>query len=344
MKKHLLTALSHAGLPQVSRAVFKPAGAVIMLHRVIRTRPSDEFQPNALWQVTAAQLEEFIITGHAAGFEFVDLNTAITRLSQTSASQTRKPFICLTFDDGYKDNYTLAYPICERFGVPMTVYVTTGLIRRQAVAWWELLERVIARNERLQGFGSADTGPFHTRTVSEKRQAFNHLSTALHAAPPEQLRAYVSTLETQACENTLRETASLFLTKEELQAFARLPLVTIGAHTRTHARMSALEASALTDEIAGSKRDLKEILGVTPSHFAYPFGTATDAGDREFAAVEHAGFQSAVTTRHGVIRHNAAHNPFAIPRLGLFPHDTPAVTRLKLAGTTTFLRRMVKAA
>lgn len=54
----------------------------------------------------------------------------------------------LTFDDGYRDNYEIAYPILKKFDVPFTIFVTTGLIDRTRTlpTWWHVLEDVIDRN------------------------------------------------------------------------------------------------------------------------------------------------------------------------------------------------------
>jgi peptidoglycan/xylan/chitin deacetylase (PgdA/CDA1 family) len=84
----------------------------------------------------------------------------------------------------------------------------------------------------------------------------------------------------------------------------------VGAHTRTHANLPSLPASALESEVAGSGRDLRHILGHPVYWFAYPYG-AFDA--RVVDSVRRAGFLLAVTTRGGTSASTGA--PLAIPRI-----------------------------
>jgi peptidoglycan/xylan/chitin deacetylase (PgdA/CDA1 family) len=72
--------------------------------------------------------------------------------------------------------------------------------------------------------------------------------------------------------------------------------VTIGAHSRTHRDLRACSADELESEVRGSKEDLEDLLGKPVTSFAYPAGLLDD---RVVAAVETAGFTSAVTSRPG---------------------------------------------
>ena len=36
--------------------------------------------------------------------------------------------VAVTFDDGFRNNYSVAYPILERYGIPFAIFLTTGFI------------------------------------------------------------------------------------------------------------------------------------------------------------------------------------------------------------------------
>ena len=58
-------------------------------------------------------------------------------------------FVCLTFDDGYRDTLKFAYPILKAAGVPFAVYVATSFPDRLGEFWWLALEAVIAKNDQI---------------------------------------------------------------------------------------------------------------------------------------------------------------------------------------------------
>jgi peptidoglycan/xylan/chitin deacetylase (PgdA/CDA1 family) len=87
-----------------------------------------------------------------------------------------------------------------------------------------------------------------------------------------------------------------YMTWDELRELAASPLITIGAHTRTHPDLRALTPEHSWDELAGSKHDLELELGIPVRHLAYPSG---DYNASVLAQVEQIGFTTAVTTREG---------------------------------------------
>lgn len=106
-------------------------GRILMLHRVVKQR-SDNPKQREL-EVTPQFLEQTINEYREHGYHFVSIDQVYEIVT---GKDKGKPFVCLTFDDGYQDNYTLAYPLLKRLNVPFAIYVTTGFIDNRLSMWW----------------------------------------------------------------------------------------------------------------------------------------------------------------------------------------------------------------
>jgi peptidoglycan/xylan/chitin deacetylase (PgdA/CDA1 family) len=84
----------------------------------------------------------------------------------------------------------------------------------------------------------------------------------------------------------------------------------VGSHSCTHPRLHELPSDAALAEIADSRTALRNMLGVTIEHFAYPFGHFTT---ETVALVRRAGYFSAVTLLPGPARE--ADDPLRLPRM-----------------------------
>ena len=228
---------------------------------------------------------------------------------------SRRPRVVVTLDDGYRDNLTNALPIAESKGVPITVFVTSGILGNHKGLWWDRLGTLLrsrppqvreidlsvgGRNVRLPlgSYGmraDLDTVRRHLLPlrVSEIEQALDAVSEQwqVASAPPPDAGT---------------------LTAEDLRLLAASDTVTIGAHTADHVRLRDRSAREQQDTISGSKRELEQSIGRAVSHFAYPFGRRDDFDDRSVDAVRSAGFDTACTTIPGTARSST--DPYRLPR------------------------------
>ena len=90
----------------------------------------------------------------------------------------------------------------------------------------------------------------------------------------------------------------------------------IGAHTRTHPKLTRISPEQAREEIAGSKKSLEDRFGVPIRHFCYPYG---DHSPQVKDMVEEAGYQTAVTVVPGVW--NMGVDPFLVPRIAARAHS-----------------------
>jgi len=90
----------------------------------------------------------------------------------------------------------------------------------------------------------------------------------------------------------------------------------IGAHTRTHPKLSRIAPDKAREEIAGSKKSLEDRFGLPVRHFCYPYG---DYSRRVRDMVEEAGYETAVTVDPGVLLPGT--DRYLIPRIGARAHS-----------------------
>ncbi|CTP84007.1 polysaccharide deacetylase [Xanthomonas translucens pv. poae] len=89
----------------------------------------------------------------------------------------------------------------------------------------------------------------------------------------------------------------------------------VGAHTRSHPRLTACSDAVLREEIGGCKRALEDLLGAAVTQFCYPYG---DVNARVTATVQEAGYIAATTTRRG--RAVPGSDPWRYPRIQVARH------------------------
>ena len=128
-------------------------------YRVVEQR--SEKQEQRELEVTPEWLEHKILEYRQKGYTFISINDI--------PSLNTKRFVCVTLDDGYRDNYTLAYPMLKRLGVPFTVYVTTGFIDNRLPMWWYPEEKLGISTEELKALDADPLCTIGAHTVSHPK-------------------------------------------------------------------------------------------------------------------------------------------------------------------------------
>jgi peptidoglycan/xylan/chitin deacetylase (PgdA/CDA1 family) len=234
----------------------------------------------------------------------------------TSTERGRR-FVCFTFDDGYRDNLTHAYPILKKHEVPFAIYVPTSFPDRRGDLWWLTLEALVANNKRLSLMIGGRDWRFECGTLEEKREAYDTLYWHLRALDSEdELRAILRDVARRHRVST-SWCNDLCMTWAELTQLAADPLVTIGAHTVNHVMLKKHSDEMVRREMRLSASVIHAALGKWPEHFSYPVGDPTSAGAREFAIAREVGFKTAVTTRPGVLFSEHRDHLTALPRISL---------------------------
>jgi len=309
------------GFSRVVAARYRGRGMIFALHSVV---DDDAFYPDHTLRCSAGQLARTLQWLKDEGLEFVSLDEGIRRLN----GENPRPFVCVTFDDGYADNLTRALPIMERFNAPFTVYVTTGMITREIDGWWLGLAALVRSRDRMELPGARLS--FECPDIPRKQHTFKAIESLVHGdfSLLPHLREAIANSSID-CRALVDQDA---LSEDELRRLARHPLVTIGGHTTTHPNLARASASTARREMAENRAFLQDVTGQPVEHFAYPFGHELACGEREARICREVGFRTAVTTRCGALFAEHAHALHALPRLHLAGDDTASTLRCKIDG------------
>ena len=308
-------ALGATGLHRLAAPRLRGLGALLMFHHVRPAAPR-AYAPNAMLEITPDFLDRAIGRLKALGYRLLPLGAALAE-SAAGGTPGAPPFAVLTFDDGYRDNLVHALPVLERHAAPFTVYVTTGFAERRARLWWIELEEAIRRAERVEAEIDGVPLSLPARSAAEKRAAFKAVYWRLRAGPEDRLLAVVAELAARQGVDGPALVEELCMDWREIEALARHPLATIGAHTLSHPRLARLDAAEMRTELGAARAILEKRLGRPVPHLAYPVGDPGSAGAREFEAATAFGYASAVTTRPGLVYPEHARHPTALPRVSV---------------------------
>ncbi|TPN80888.1 polysaccharide deacetylase [Mesorhizobium sp. CU2] len=333
IRKLALNVARYTGLAPLAKPFVGGIGAILMLHRVTAT-PEKPNSVNRHLNIAPAFLDKLIADMKGRGYAFVSLDEAIERIKTGGKGGQ---FATITADDAYRDNMTEALPVLAKHGAPITIYVAPGLIDGAADLWWDVIEDIVDTSSRLTLKSAAGSMVIDCSTPARKIQAIVRLNGWLTLEVPEQEQgaALRELARSNGYEFGSGRTCKL-MSWNELGAMAAHPLVTLGAHTVNHRNLKRLSETDARHEIGDVRRILKEKLGVEPRHFAYPYGYASAVGCREVGFARDAGYASAVTTRHGVLRAEHAGFLHALPRISINGrYQSVAHIRTMLSGVTT---------
>src|ERR1700681_3608751 len=166
------------------------AGIVLRFTRV-RPRRSLRFQPLKSQEITPGFLDRTIRALKRWKFDIVSIDEVCRRGGPLGSPRR---FVCLTFDGGYKDLMTSAYPVLSRHGVPFTVYVPTAFPDGVGEAWWLALEQIIARENRLSLMMDHKERHFNIPSTSEKYQLYEFLEGWMRSLAPPDLSSAINDL------------------------------------------------------------------------------------------------------------------------------------------------------
>ena len=210
-------------------------------------------------------------------------------------SKDRRTLLALTFDDGYDDNYTHAFPLACELQIPITIFLIAGYIESGTAFWWASRLLRLAQVEQATWEGQT----YHLEDQEERKELARKIDARFSACTSsvERAKLLASLYEKLAVPSSvvLKEEPAPLLTWAHVREMLESEWVSFGAHTIHHPDL-ALDSAEVQREVGACRTLLEQELGCPVLSFAYPFGSI---GDKAPGAVKQAGYDWAVTTIPG---------------------------------------------
>lgn len=205
--------------------------------------------------------------------------------------------VCLTFDDGHRNNLTYALPLLEKYRAPASFFIT-GIRKAGYDMLW---------NDFLAVFSRSGPRQITFRGEEFHKNRWNHYVSDIDGhLLREQVRAGDFSLKTEMMEtldpsgafrqkNAAHADYWLQMTPDEILILAQSPYATIGAHSLYHNDLTKVSPASLADDFSACKFYLESTIQREVSCFAFPYGSYTPAvteaglaaGFKHFFALEH---------------------------------------------------------
>lgn len=332
--RQLIAQLSRNALPclgWISAALKLERATVLCLHSVERHDDPDRLKGEMA--ITDTFLDTLLDHAKHRNIEVVSLDECMLRLYAGDPSK----FLCLTFDDGYRDNYDVAFPILRKHGAPAAIFLATALLDRKSPMWWHPLERAISLSDEFGLRSNRDA----LRTAADRQRAYGKWASYFRALD---LAGRFELVDELATSNPFFRKSDAFgsaLKWDMVREMAASGLVTFGAHTATHPVMANLTEAELIAEVETSRDRCNEMIGSRTKYFAYPFGQPHETGAQAPKVVERAGFTAAFTTTASTLRPSNSKDLFRLPRIMLTRRTQDiASVNAYISGLTELIKRV----
>lgn len=333
LKKIGARALCGAGIDGLGRYLNRQKLLVVVYHGITR-----QCYDPPIWTQLPVNVFDEQIQFLKGNYHLISMRELTRALEEKRDLPPRSAMV--TFDDGLKNNYTVAFPILERYSLPATIFLTTDLIGTERFFWFDELYFIVRhgmmtalgnRSQKLPKEMSAGIAQEYIRRVEQlKRLSENERCEMLG-----QLKEEYSWNDSPP-----REDFGL-LTWDNVREMDQSGFIDFGIHTATHAILSITPDQEWYREIRKPRKLLSDHLNKNIDSFCFPNGVPlVDFSDIHVQYLRKCGYLCAFTTQSDLWD---GKDPFRIGRIpaGFDITSDGFFFRINTAGVIRFIKEML---
>lgn len=229
-----------------------------------------------------------------------------------------KRSVVVTFDDGFADNFYIAAPIMEQYGIFGTFYVTVGAIQNKTPPWFVRLRNAFFTSKNKEWINPLDGTKFFINNYQVRYQAFIQACQLFAKTHGEAQQVLINKLESMLEVKPSEILSNIMMTWDQIRELCSRGH-TIGSHTVTHPNLAHVDENIVFKELLESKLFIENELKTKITHFSYPVPILDPHWNKDTVRItEQVGYRTAVTCSPGIVR--KGDNPLFLKRIAV-PKD-----------------------
>lgn len=283
---------------------------ILAYHRVWDESPEDFAFDE---QLISASSEDFHCQLEWARRHFEVLSFADLHACDKENRPWPRRALIVTFDDGYADNYTHAFPILKQLNLPATIFLSTGYLDNPRLFWWDAIAYCV-KHTPLAKINLPHVSPqaLPLQSQASQRHSINQILRWIKSVPEEEKNAFLEQLPDLLQVTLPTDISSAHqLSWQQVQEMSKNG-IEFGGHSVTHPILTNISAMQLNEEIAGSRCIIEKHIQKEVLVFSYPNGQSSPVVQE---AVRCAGYSYSTAYFAGVA--HPSQGNYSLPRIAV---------------------------
>lgn len=238
--------------------------------------------------------------------------------------------VVLTFDDGYKDNIKIVYPILKKKKFPFIIYLVPKILKGETWVWWLELWNLINKYKEIK----INKKKIKLNSLELKEKFFIKIKKKIKLLKIKDQKKLLKNIFKLKAINSQKK---LFLNKKDVQKLLKDDLVTIGSHTNDHLSLKNFKKNIVIKQLSESKKYLEKTFNIKIKHFSYPYGQFEDIKFNEHKILKDQGYLTSVTTLE---YSNTKKNPYYLDRCPIGPFVNIDDFHRKILGADKLIKKI----
>ena len=186
----------------------------------------------------------------------------------------KKNSVCITFDDGFENNFKIAYPILKKYKIPTLFYLCPEIISKKYFFWVDIIE-ICLLNTKEKFITIKKNDKYFLNNIKNKKKAVTKIKKYCKSIDDSKKNKVIMSIVVQSKVNykkyinqDIYKPASWSQIKKVLNS----NLFQIGGHSLQHSLLTKKSKTQMTKDIKETIKIIKKKTNIRVKYFSYPEG------------------------------------------------------------------------